>query len=594
MTITKKLLEAAELYNRHEGRVSMASAEIGVNPSTFSARVRVLRVQHPELLKTFGTDNRRNNVVASDEEVMRSINALSVSKGNISEAARLIGINRATVSSHAEIAEKRGLFATTGREDARVAKTYPIPSKGAARYIVTSAQAGTALHDPTWNSLQAMAKHQKAQILVGTFTYNRAAEGSAKRGAAKRAHDDAWYDPRIEPFVCDEMTAPAPRLIWNGHMNILPTAVDPLSAMQNYNGRASSIFPHAQQSMQSVATQQRESAKLQYTTGAITLRNYIQKKSGQKAETVHTYGALIVEVDTKGHWFVRQLTSDAKGRICDLDVVSYPDGKVEPILGIEAAIWGDVHVAQLEPEMVELIWGEKGLARILKPRYQMMHDVLDFESQSHHNRKNPHKRYSLHVKGRDGVAAELHDVREFLNYSRVDGCTSVVVQSNHDAHLERWLGETDWRDDMQNAEFYIDAQQAYLKAIRDGSDFNALKWAVTREDKLKHVRWLASDEPFVVCKSANRDGIELGLHGDKGPNGARGSLRNLSRLGRPVVIGHSHSAGIYAGQAWQTGVTARMNMDYASGPSSWTQSHVIVHRNGARQLITMYDGKYRA
>jgi hypothetical protein len=62
--------------------------------------------------------------------------------------------------------------------------------------------------------------------------------------------------------------------------------------------------------MKSVASVKSDPTKFNWTTGTVTLRNYIQKKAGQKAEFHHCYGALLVEVDSTGAWGVRQLLAD--------------------------------------------------------------------------------------------------------------------------------------------------------------------------------------------------------------------------------------------------------------------------------------------
>jgi hypothetical protein len=82
------------------------------------------------------------------------------------------------------------------------------------------------------------------------------------------------------PFLKDHAIQLAPGLIWCGEMNILPTATNPLSRLEDYNGRASNIIPHAVHALESIASLPDEATKFNYATGAITLRNYIQKRAG--------------------------------------------------------------------------------------------------------------------------------------------------------------------------------------------------------------------------------------------------------------------------------------------------------------------------
>ncbi len=72
--------------------------------------------------------------------------------------------------------------------------------------------------------------------------------------------------------------------------------------------------------------------------------------------------------------------------------------------------------------------------------------------------------------------------------------------------------------------------------------------------------------------------IELGIHGHNGPNGARGSPENLSKIGVKAIIGHGHSPRIKDG-LMAVGVLTG-NMNYASGPSAWLNTCAIVYPNG--------------
>ena len=111
---------------------------------------------------------------------------------------------------------------------------------------------------------------------------------------------------------------------------------------------------------------------------------------------------------------------------------------------------------------------------------------------------------------------------------------------------------------------------------------------VAREH-LKHadVRFLRRDESCVIGD------VEVSYHGDQGPNGARGSRRAFTRIGVKVTIGHSHSPGIEEG-VYQVGVSAKLDMGYNRGPSSWLHTHCVTYANGKRTLINVIDGQWRA
>jgi hypothetical protein len=95
-----------------------------------------------------------------------------------------------------------------------------------------------------------------------------------------------------------------------------------------------------------------------------------------------------------------------------------------------------------------------------------------------------------------------------------------------------------------------------------------------------------------IDESFNLAGIECGMHGHYGPNGARGSIKNLSRLGSKVISGHGHTPGIEEGH-FRTGTSTPLRLEYTNGPSSWLNSHVVVYASGKRSIITIIDGAWR-
>ncbi len=86
--------------------------------------------------------------------------------------------------------------------------------------------------------------------------------------------------------------------------------------------------------------------------------------------------------------------------------------------------------------------------------------------------------------------------------------------------------------------------------------------------------------------------IELGAHGDKGANGARGSLLAMENAYGNSVSGHSHTPEILRG-AWQVGTTSLLKLEYVKGPSSWMHTSCLVYPNGSRQLINAINGLWR-
>lgn len=487
---------------------------------------------------------------------------------------------------------------------------HSVPKKGKIkRYIFTCAQNNTDVNENMWENILAFANYYDAEIHVSRFSYLK--RGLGVRGdkagfsgnkidnGTGSTKDDIYWDSKLLPYISDEHRQIAPGLVWCGEMNTLPTAVRPLSGLDSYTGRSSGIFPHVKLAMNSVASGKNEPTKFNYTTGAVTLRNYIQRKAGLKAEFHHCYAALIVEVTSNGSWFVRQLNADSQGTIYDVDIFA-EDGKIKKLLdhhkGVEAITWGDIHAVRVEPMVLDLGWyNDDSMMNILKPRKQFIHDVLDFRGRNHHDIKNMHERLARYAAGEDDVRQEVETTLDLLrNLSYPYDCETFVVDSNHDRAMERWLREADWQYDCVNIEFYLEAQLAKVRAILNQEEnFHLLEWCAEQYlNNFPCIRFLREDESYVLCPD-NHGGIEGGMHGHLGVNGGRGSAMGFAKMGRKSNVCHTHSAGIYDG-VYTSGMSCQKDMGFNRGPGSWSWSHTVTYPNGKRAIYTMWDNMWRA
>ncbi len=513
--------------------------------------------------------------------------------GTIQGTAKELGIARQTIQ-HA--IKRLGLKppVASGSKGALQHAEFEPPKKGVARYILTSAQNNTKVHPQVWKNLMALAKHYKADVLVSRFVYNKhSMAGKANKpgyvaDGATDEYGDLWYDPKITPYLSDERIEIAPNLMWCGEMNIIPTAARPLSGLESYTGRRSGIFPHVKIAMESVASGKFEDTKFNYTTGTVTQLNYIHRKAGLKAEFHHCYGALLVEVDSKGHWWVRQLNADDRGVIYDLNIRAAA-GKVTKGHSVEAINWGDIHEAEIDPIVKKVCFAKGGMLDKLKPKHQFMHDLFSMLRRNHHDAKNAHRMFEIHAKGLDKVEEEVRDSATFLAETSRPWCKTVVVDSNHDNALEKWLREADYKKDPPNAVFFLQCQlRKYESLARHDEDYHLLEDVLTDYAEIDHVEFLRPDESYLIA-----GGIECGMHGHLGINGSRGTPQGFTKMGRKANTGHTHSAGIRDG-VFTSGHCSVKDMGYNVGPGSWSQSHIVTYASGKRAIITQYAGKWCA
>lgn len=513
----------------------------------------------------------------SDKEILAAFNKY----GTRAAAARALGIPRTTFQDRFA-AIKREKFATVRRlKPVNIGK----PRKGTVkRFIFSSAQDGTKVHEGFMVNLEAYAAYMSAEIHIGGFTYNKSLfeDHSNKR---------AVFHPAVEKYLTNNQFNVADKLLFCGEINTSPTAVHPLSGFETYTRGKWGIFPHPRVTLRSIATMFHEPSKLIMTTGTVTLPNYIAKKAGIKAEFHHVIGAVIVEIDGDGDVFCRHLIADTAGNFQDLWRV-VADGVVHEDGTVEAITWGDIHTEQLDPQVRETSWGDGGMLDTLQPRFQFFHDVLDFQAKNHHQFKDPHHNFEMFLKGTSSVETAVRRVGKFLLETSRPWCKSVVVESNHDRMLMRWLKEADYRSDPVNAEFFLKCQAQVYAAMRRGdSDFLLIEnLLLDMFPDLEPVVFLREDDSMKICNNT----IECALHGHKGANGAKGDIQMFARMGPKANVAHTHSAGIFEG-IYQAGTSSKLDLGYnRGGLSSWNHSDIVTYPNGKRTIVTKQNGKFCA
>jgi len=531
----------------------------------------------------------------SKEEAERTRKAFAAAGGNTTQAAKRLGIPRETMQSRVR---KLGLKSSANPQQPKPqASTPTVPAAPAQTRVVllTAAQDETGLLAGALPNLKAYAAHRGADIFLGGFTYQKGLfEDHAVRTGV--------FHHSIVPHLKPEVVELAPRLLWYGAANILPTAADPLSGWDTNTRAAWAIFPHAKIALKSVPVMPGRPGKQIMTTGVITKPNYVQRNAGQKAEFHHTPGAAVAEIKPDGTFFVRQLSMLSDGSFQDLDVL-VRDGKVTTGAPVEAIVWGDVHVEVLDTGIAKLAWGYDRATGVcsggsmldtLKPRLQFIHDSFDFKARSHHTRNDPHERAKRLAEGCDSVEEMLRETARFLAATRRQRTVSVHVASNHNSHLEKWLKDPAGAFDARNARVWHRLNLAWHDAIDRGDEaflghVHALQNA---GQDLGDVIFLAPGESFLVCQG--RAPVECGLHGDTGPRGARGSPANLHKIVERVCCGHTHEPRIVEG-AYYAGTCSRLDLDYAKrGPTAWHHAAVVIYPTGKRAIVTMQNGEWRA
>jgi hypothetical protein len=457
--------------------------------------------------------------------------------------------------------------------------------KSCKRFIVTAAQNGTPVDETWWNILLHMSKVLKAELLVIPIRY----KNPTSHWTASASNEEYWVK-EVEPYLWNRRIALNENLTILGDIKTQPTAVSPLTGFEAFATSSSGIIGHTKVQMKAVPSPSNKMAKVMTTTGACTLPNYTDSRAGAVGEFHHSMSAVLVEIDSPTRFFMRHLHYDETSGSCiDLDKRYYWDRTTKAPRAL-ALVMGDTHVDAADPEVIAATFGDGGIVSKLKPRHLVWHDLLDGYSMNPHHAGKPMNKIGKMLGKVGNVREEVKRAIQFVATYTPKDTQSVVVASNHNDFLGRWIDAHDWRTDPLNAEFYLETALTMVRGTKytpRGTEFPEAFAHWMREANIPNCRVLDMDESFVL------EDVELGMHGNLGPNGVRGSINNLRRISNKSIIGHSHTPGIEEG-CYQVGTSTYLRLEYNKGASSWLNAHSVLNADGKRQMLVIVEGRWRS
>ncbi len=439
-----------------------------------------------------------------------------------------------------------------------------LPNKSTKRFVITTAILGDKVDVKFLKNIRAYSKDLNAELIVIPTAVNLSKSG--------------WL---LDPELKNDVIITKDTMI-NSNVFILgiksnAKTVDPITGLPRIGQRNGTfISASPKQRLKYVPTSVDKLPHALMSTGAITLPEYAHKglmidKASYMANHDHVMGAVILELDKDDTFHFRQIQADVDGTFIDLGTM-YKNGKSSKVKP-EAFVLGDWHSGEVD-EVAAACW--VGVTKALKVKRWVIHDGFSGNSISHHlvgkqltlAKMSAHNLLDLRTE-LDGYKSDIAMMSKLVS-------EVIIVKSNHDDFLERYLNEGRYVVDPHNHRLALDLAAAFV----DGK--NPIRHYVGEKP---NVMWLELDESYKIA------GIELGAHGHIGANGSRGSINTMENAYGNVVYGHSHSAQILRG-AWNTGTTTHLRLAYNKGSSSWTQTSCLVYHNSQRQLINVINGKY--
>lgn len=463
------------------------------------------------------------------------------------------------------------------------------------RYVITSAQNATPVDPKFFTALEVAAKHLGAELVVIPFRYRN----PTSIWTQHQERNEWWGIPphreaagetnSLRPYLFNTRKKLCETLVLAADVKIQPTAVRPLSGFEALTGAESTILGHPKMQLVSVPAPAGRRAKVLSTTGACTVKNYTDTKQGKLGAFHHFLGAVVVEVDGPD-FFLFQINADRKTGSFIHHEKHYSRRGVRPAPPALGFIQGDKHVRFHDPAVDRAMFGPGGIVDVLNPKQVVWHDTLDGYAVNHHHKDDPFIAAAKAKAGFGDIRAEVEQAVDHVR-ERTKGRRSVIVASNHDDFLARWLRSTDWRYAGVNAEFLLETALAVRRSARmtdGGAEYlDAFAYWVKRLRRGADIRCLSLRQAYKI------GGIDVSNHGHKGPDGAKAAtMKNMARIGARTFTAHAHSAGIEEGH-YRVPTTSRLNLEYVSGPSSWRHGGGVIYGNGKRSLLFINGDKWR-
>jgi hypothetical protein len=435
------------------------------------------------------------------------------------------------------------------------------------KFLITWAQNATPVHKGFFTNLEAYAKFHKAGIHVVLGRYRN------PTSIFTDARHEEWAD-EVLPYADANRHNIHPYLQVLSDLKISPTASTPLSGLNGITGLESCVVGHPRQHLSSLPVLDGYPHKLLLSTGACTIENYTDSKSGAKGSFHHSLGFVMVELDGND-FHIRQVSADDNGNFYDL-FYKVKDGEVEENRdGADFAVLGDLHLT--EEDDVALSTALE-LLEIMQPNHTIVHDVFSGVSISHHDKRDPFKLMQKELNGTWELDKEIDYMMNWLEENKKFNL--VIVKSNHDEWLDRWLKESDWRKETNKFQYF-----KYGMLLAENKAPKGIIPYLIDERFLGEVKTLGYNESFRINE------WELSLHGDIGSGGSRGGHTQFKNLNTKNITAHTHHPHRIDGHVC-VGTLTKLRLSYNAGLSNWMHNLALGYPDGKVQLINIINGKY--
>jgi len=444
-------------------------------------------------------------------------------------------------------------------------------------YLISWAQNNTKAHKGLIENMEAYKNfigEDSCEIIIIAGRYNNFNTLNGQK-------EEEYWDQSIAPYLSANKHDLNSNIQIRGDIKIVPTNITPLNGIEGLSNNESLIIGSPSPHLKSIPVVDSTKPKLLLTTCACTVENYSQSLSGKRGEFNHTLGFSIVEIKDDSTFFVRQVNAIKKtGEFTDL-YYNVKNGVVKRTNEIEGIVFGDLHIGEHDEEVLDKTLNV--LMKKLYPKTAVCHDIMSSYSINVHDVKNIYESYKKEVSGKNDLSAEIEMVLSWIGKLSNKTDNVVVVRSNHDHFVERWLN-CDWRSfpTLKNSEKYMEFA---LLTLQGKAENGIIPYLINQ--RFPNYKCLDRNESYKI------GGFEISQHNDVGPNGSRGGgVEQFKKLASKYIFGHSHSPARSLG-AICVPTNTKLRLGYNDGLSSWLQGSVIISKETLKaQHILFINGEF--
>lgn len=448
------------------------------------------------------------------------------------------------------------------RQELNITKKFNSKSK---RYLVSAIVPGQEVNEQYMQSIFTYCKKRKAELILlvmrGVKTSNIITSDT--------------YDKYSEYFITDANL--------NDNLKIIDIELNPQSDISidplfKVDPDRSIIIAHSKQAFTSVPNRIGEHPHLLYFTGCITKPNYADNRQGRVAKQNHVQGGCIVEIVDNKDFHIRNFQCDIENGFAD-EGCYYKGSNVSKIKS--DIVLGDIHCGSESKEAIE---SSKQMIKEFQCKKVYLNDLFDARSVSHHEDRDLYSKYNRPVH-QQSLQSELDYLGNFLInfYKDIEHSELIVVPSNHDHFVSRWLTEGRFVfDSPKNAKLGAELFSHYL----DGE--NPIEYYLRSRGFLKKIKI----KFFYFTDEIVSYGYDI-HHGHKGVNSPKGSIKAFDKCYGKNASAHTHQPKKDKNSV-VAGTNCSLDQHYIIGTgSSWLGSNILLYENNTDQSIHIIEGKYK-